>query len=256
MSGYTPVFQSIYSGSLFGQWPAAAVMASILPLCDSQGRIDLHPKAIAAMTGWPQALLEQGLAQLMEPDHDSRTQAADGRRLIPLDPERPWGWLVVNFTAYREKARLMAKSAREVASGANKQRMTAGDRRRPPETASQTQTQTQTQTSKKEEPAPPGLDREAWGIWVAYRSEIKKPIRPCSVAAAQRRMAAMGKDQMAAVENSIANSWQGLFPPKEPDNGSRRATPRKSAVEQVRDATGCDLRTIVGASPPRVVGTG
>ncbi len=219
MSGYTPVFKSIYSGSLFGQWPAAAVMASILPLCDVQGRIDLHPKAIASMTGWPQELLEQGLAQLMEPDADSRTQTAEGRRLVLLDPERPWGWVVVNFAAYREKARLMAKSAREVASGANKKRLTAGDRRRPPETAPKTQTKTNT---NKEETAAPGLDLDAWDRWVSYRTEIKKPIRPPSVEAAQKEMAAFGSDQMAAVEKSIASGWQGLFAP----SGKQKAAPK------------------------------
>lgn len=220
MTGYTPVFGSIYSGSLFGQWPAAAVMASILPLCDSQGRIDLHTKAIASMTGWPQELLEQGMAQLMEPDPDSRTQAAEGRRLVLLDAERPWGWQVVNFATYREKARLMAKSAREVASGKNREKHSAAGRRRsPPETAPQTQTQTQT---NKEEAAAPGLDIEAWERWVAYRSEIKKPIKPPSVAAAQKEMAALGSDQMAAVEKSIASGWQGLFAP----SGKQKAAPK------------------------------
>lgn len=221
MSGYTPVFRSIYSGSLFGQWPAAAVMATILPLCDPQGRIDLHPKAIAAMTGWPQPLLEQGIAQLSEPDPESRTDVAEGRRLVLLDESRAWGWQVVNFAAYREKARLMAKSAREVATGSNKKRLTAGDRRRPPVNASKTQTQTQ--TNKKEEGAvAPGLDVKAWETWVAYRLEIRRPIGACSVEAAQKKMAALGADQMAAVENSIANGWQGLFAP----NTKQKAAPK------------------------------
>lgn len=224
MSGYTPVFGSIYSGSLFGQWPAAAVMASILPLCDSQGRIDLHPRAIASMTGWPLALLEEGIAQLMEPDAQSRSQDAEGRRLVLLDPDRAWGWQMVNFSAYREKARLMAKSAREVATGANRKRMnrppvTAGDRRKSPVNAPQTQTQTQT---NKEEAAAPGLDHEAWDRWFSYRTEIKKPIRPPSVEAAQKEMAALGPDQMAAVEKSIASGWQGLFAP----TGKQKAAPK------------------------------
>lgn len=194
-------------------------MASILPLCDSQGRIDLHPKAIASMTGWPQELLEQGLAQLMEPDADSRTKAADGRRLVPLDADRPWGWMVVNFSAYREKARLMAKSAREVASGSNRKKHSAAGRRRSPPPAA---SQTQTQTHKEKAPAAPGLDLLAWERWVAYRSEIKKPIKPPSVDAAQKGMAALGADQMAAVEKSIANGWTGLFAP----TGNQKVTPK------------------------------
>lgn len=131
--GYTPAFDSIYTGSLYGRWPAAAVWASLLPLMDAQGRIDMSLQAIAGMTGWPLDLLTQGVQQLTEPDEASRTPDHDGRRLLPIDPARPWGWIAVNHGKYREKARLAAKSAAETASGKNAQRM--ADRRRPPATA-------------------------------------------------------------------------------------------------------------------------
>lgn len=132
MSGYTPVFSEIYMGSLYGRWPAAAVWASLLPLCDKNGVIDASPQAIAGMTGWPLDLLMQGITDLLQPDPDSRTPDEDGRRLMPLEG-RPWGWRVVNHGKYREKARLSAKNAREVEEGRNAERLR--DRRRPPETA-------------------------------------------------------------------------------------------------------------------------
>ena len=155
-SGYTPVFQSIYTGTLYGRWPAAAVWASLLPLFDKNGHLDMSYQAIAGMTGWPVELLQQGIAQLMEPDAHSRTEAEEGRRMVPLEQGRDWGWRAVNHGKYREKARLASKNAREAEEGKNAARMadrrrppeTAGDRRRPPLTAPQTQTQTQT---KKEE---------------------------------------------------------------------------------------------------------
>ena len=58
-----------------------------------------------------------------------------------------------------------------------------------------------------------GLNLEAWAAWVAYRKGIDKPIRPASIAAAAKKLAAFGPKQMAAVEHSIANGWQGLFDP-------------------------------------------
>jgi len=170
MSGYTPVFRSIYSGSLHGQWPAAAVMASLLPLCDASGRIDIHPRAIAAMTGWPLNLLLQGIEQLMAPDPESRSKEAEGRRLVLLDPEQPWGWQMVNFMSYREKARLMAKNAREVASGQNRERQasTAAHRRSPPLTAADrlSNTNTNTNTDADIPPLPPkgGDEVEQGGV--------------------------------------------------------------------------------------------
>jgi hypothetical protein len=125
------MFDTIYAGTLYGRWPMAPVWASLLPLVNAYGEIDLSFEAIAGMTGWPMELLRHGIAQLCEPDPYSRSEAEDGRRLVPLD-DRGWGWRVVNHAHYREKARLAVKAAREVASGLNAQRMR--DRRRPPET--------------------------------------------------------------------------------------------------------------------------
>jgi len=56
-----------------------------------------------------------------------------------------------------------------------------------------------------------GLDPEAWKRWETYRREIRRPIKPASILAAQRKLAGFGADQAAVVENSIANSYQGLF---------------------------------------------
>lgn len=56
-----------------------------------------------------------------------------------------------------------------------------------------------------------GLDPQAWERWLAFRAEIRKPIKPASVAAAQRALAKFGANQAAVVEQSIANGWQGLF---------------------------------------------
>lgn len=143
--GYTPAFEDIYMGTLYGRWPAAAVWASLLPLLDKNGQIDMSMQAIAGMTGWPMDLLEEGIHQLMEPDKNSRTPDHEGRRLIPIDPDRPWGWKAVNHAKYKEKARLQSKNAREVQTGTNKDRM--NDRRRPPETAADPLSNTNTNTN-------------------------------------------------------------------------------------------------------------
>lgn len=60
-------------------------------------------------------------------------------------------------------------------------------------------------------PPPDGLDFDAWKRWVSYRKQIKKPIRPVSVSAAQKDLAKFGVQQADVVEQSIAQGWQGLF---------------------------------------------
>jgi hypothetical protein len=73
---------------------------------------------------------------------------------------------------------------------------------------------------------PSGLDLDAWTEWLNYRRSIKRPVKQASIPAAQKKLAAFGADQRAVVEQSIANSWQGLFP--------LRDQPKKNDAEQAR----------------------
>jgi hypothetical protein len=153
VSGYTPVFRSVFTGSLCGQWPDTAAWLSLLALADKNGHVDMTPQYIASVTGMPIAELQACIDRFLQPDPMSRSSTSDGRRLELLEPSRQWGWRIVNFSTYREKARLAAKNQREIESGKNSARMddrrpppeTAGDRRSPPPTAPHTQTHTQTQ---------------------------------------------------------------------------------------------------------------
>jgi len=70
------------------------------------------------------------------------------------------------------------------------------------------------ETDKSSPLPPPELDLSAWARWVEYRQKIRKPIKPPSVEAAQRKLASYGAEQQAVVEQSIAEGYQGLFPLK------------------------------------------
>lgn len=58
------------------------------------------------------------------------------------------------------------------------------------------------------------LDQEAWTQWVDYRKVIKKPLRPQNYVNTMRGLQRFGADQMAVVQQSMENEWQGLFPLK------------------------------------------
>lgn len=81
------------------------------------------------------------------------------------------------------------------------------------------QDKNKTRATRAELASVPGLDLEAWTRWTTYRTEIRKPIKPASMDAAARKLAALGPLQAATVENSIAEGYQGLIPPKPPPNG-------------------------------------
>ena len=78
-------------------------------------------------------------------------------------------------------------------------------------TAKGTRAHTRAQAHAPEQPLPDGLDMAAWKAWQQYRIDIRKPIKPASILAAQKSLAGFGANQPAVVEQSIANGWQGLF---------------------------------------------
>ncbi len=121
--GYTPLFRSVFSGTLCGQYPDTAAWLFLLALADKNGCVDCTPQYISGVTGMPIEDLTQCIARFCEPDPNSRTAAEGGRRLVPIDPTRAWGWRIVNHTLYRERARKAAYDQRRIDSGENAERM-------------------------------------------------------------------------------------------------------------------------------------
>ena len=56
------------------------------------------------------------------------------------------------------------------------------------------------------------LNQEAIEDWIAYRKEIKKPLKPMSIKGVTKKLLKHPYEvQEAMVEQSITNGWQGLF---------------------------------------------
>jgi hypothetical protein len=123
VSGYTPVFSSVFDGTLHGRWPHTGVWLCLLAMTDRHGHIDRAPRAIASDIGIDVPVLLECIADFCAPDPDSRTAESDGRRMELIDPERPWGWRIVNHGKYREKARKASFDAQRVADGRNAERL-------------------------------------------------------------------------------------------------------------------------------------
>ena len=58
---------------------------------------------------------------------------------------------------------------------------------------------------------PEGLNQQAWTRWVEYRKAAGKALKPISWPSAMQALVKHGSHQMAVVDQSIANGWQGLF---------------------------------------------
>ncbi len=99
--GYVKIFESIYDGTLADNWQAMVTFQQLLILCDQNGIVDMTPGAIHRRTGIPLDIITAGLAVLTAPDPQSRSPLEEGRRIVPLDPARSWGWRLVNHAHYR-----------------------------------------------------------------------------------------------------------------------------------------------------------
>jgi hypothetical protein len=133
--GYTPVFGSVFTGTLHGRWPDTGLWLCLLAMSNKHGEVDCTPQYIASATGLEVSEVTACIERFMQPDPYSRSRGEEGRRLIPLDPNRPWGWKIVNHSLYRDRARKQFHNQKAVESGANAQRMqTRRDQMRPAET--------------------------------------------------------------------------------------------------------------------------
>lgn len=103
--GYTPLYDTMLTGTLYGRWPHTGIWACLLSRASREGVIDEVPASLAAAIGVSEELLRSCIGDFMQPDPGSRTKAHDGRRLELIDSNRDWGWKVLNHSKYREKAR-------------------------------------------------------------------------------------------------------------------------------------------------------
>jgi len=91
----------MFRGSLYGKWQAIVTFQQMIILADQDGTVDFTPDALAATTSIPLNILQEGIALLEAPDSSSRTPDEEGRRIVLIDPARPWGWHIVNYQKYR-----------------------------------------------------------------------------------------------------------------------------------------------------------
>jgi hypothetical protein len=98
---YGKIFESIYDGTLAEDWRALITFQQMIILCDSDGVVDMTPTAISRRTGIPIEHIKAGIEILEAEDPHSRTADHNGKRILRIDPDRPWGWELVNHEKYR-----------------------------------------------------------------------------------------------------------------------------------------------------------
>ena len=58
---------------------------------------------------------------------------------------------------------------------------------------------------------------EAWSLWIDHRKALKKPSTPQSQKMALNKLSKMPEHEaIAAINHSVENNWQSIYPPKSP----------------------------------------
>lgn len=98
---YAKIFTQIFDSSIAENYEVRHVFEDLLKLADKTGAVDMTVEAVARRVNAPLEKVKSGIEALMQPDPKSRSHEHEGRRLIPLDSGRDWGWLIVNYERYR-----------------------------------------------------------------------------------------------------------------------------------------------------------
>lgn len=98
---FAKVFSQILDSSIAEDFTVRHVFMDLLVLADSEGSVDMTIPAIARRTNVPIKIVKSAIEKLSEPDGESRSKTEDGRRIIPIDSHRDWGWIIVNYGHYR-----------------------------------------------------------------------------------------------------------------------------------------------------------
>lgn len=101
MNVFAKIFAQIFDSSIAGDYVVRHIFMDLLVLADRDGVVDMTPDAISRRTNVPEDMVLHALAELMKPDHKSRSPLESGSRIVPLDSHRDWGWQIVNFDHYR-----------------------------------------------------------------------------------------------------------------------------------------------------------
>lgn len=98
---FAKVFAQIFDSSIADNHKHRHIFMDLLVLADSDGVVDMTVEAVARRTNVPLEDVRDAITVLSEPDERSNSPAEGGRRLLPIDERKAWGWQIVNYHHYR-----------------------------------------------------------------------------------------------------------------------------------------------------------
>lgn len=198
-----------------GGWLPAYIFISMIAMADKDGYVKAAPKALFRRIGFREydnkisfKDFETAIKFLTDEDMDSNLPAHHGKRIIPMsempDIEDNRGWWIVNYKHYRDKGTSTDRVRRYRENNNLKNDVTDSTF----QSVSETHTDTDTDTDKD-------INIQALQDFKQHRKEIKKPLTSRAEKIAITKMKSLSlNEQREMIDQTIANGWTGLFPPK------------------------------------------
>jgi hypothetical protein len=98
---FAKIFSQIFDSSIADNHKHRHVFMDLLVLADSDGCVDMTHEAVSRRTNVPLDDVRDAIEALCSPDPRSNSPQEEGRRLLPIDERKSWGWQIVNYHHYR-----------------------------------------------------------------------------------------------------------------------------------------------------------
>ncbi len=99
---YGVIHNSIFQSSVSTDWQAWVVLVAMCVLADEDDNVLSDVPRLARHTNLPEEVVVRGIAALSAPDPSSKNPREEGRRIVPIDADRPGlGWHIVNREIFK-----------------------------------------------------------------------------------------------------------------------------------------------------------
>lgn len=110
MAGYTPLFNSIITSSIWQEnMPTRIIWITLLAMSDVSGKVEGSVPGLANIANVSVEECQKALEKLSTPDSYSRTKEYEGRRIHEIEG----GWQIYNYKKFRDKAKSRAEYFRK-----------------------------------------------------------------------------------------------------------------------------------------------
>lgn len=99
---FAKIFSQIFDSTIAENYKHRHVFMDLLVLADVDGCVNMTLEAIARRTNAPLEEVKEAVEALCAPDPHSQNRDAEGRRLVPIEEGRDWGWRIISYQHYRK----------------------------------------------------------------------------------------------------------------------------------------------------------